>query len=349
MEPTPDTPQAAFELRRCIINSKFRKYRDTSSSTDFRYGLNLPVNSQIFRFAVRRISFPFVCPPYDTSAFYAPKVICAIKFYLPTNTLSSNTNTREFILDARYDDLTSLAAALQSKLRSMLTYTFAEATALGWQGSDALDANGAQNISDTNKMVVSLSGNVLTFTSQKFAVSFSSPPQSSSNANGLAILGFPRLGTFMPQTSPSFSVSSTFVPNLSGSNGSFYLTSNALQAAARSTKPVVGPFQNVIASFYPNGQNLTEINVLFTEPTIYSTAQGNRLDDFDLQLRYETGTPLDLGANEIEVELEMEIMDLTNTSAVRMREAIGLPVIRPYETQKVFQSTFSSGSVARGY
>ena len=341
MEPTPDTPQAAFELRRCIINSKFRKYRSISSSTDFRYGLNLPVNSQIFRFAIRRISFPFVCPPYDTSPSYAPKVVCAIKYYLPTNVLSTNTDIREFVLDTRYDDLAALTAGIQTKLRSMLTYTAGEALTLGW--TDAASATPVQ------KMEVTQSGNVLTFTSQKFAISFSAPPESSTNANGLAILGFPRLGTFMPQTAPNFSVSSTFVPNLSGSNGSFYLTSNALQAAARSSKPVVGPFQNVIASFYPNGQTLTEVNVIFSEPTIYSTAQGNRLDDFDLQLRYETGTPLDLGANEMEVELEVEIMDLTNTSAVRMREAIAMPVIRPFDTQKVFQSTFSTGSRARGY
>lgn len=338
MEPTADTSQAAFELRRCIINSKFRKYRDTSSSTDFRYGLNLPVNSQIFRFAIRRISFPFVCPPYDVSATKCPLVTCIIKYYPVAGPLSTNTDVKYLSLDKRYDDLAALATDVQTKLQTILNYPNGYN---GWVIPSPIAA--------ADRMTVTVVGNSLTFTSQRFAISFSAPPSTSDNANGLAILGFPRLGAFMPQTTPVFQISSSFVPNLSGSNGSFYLTSNALQAAARSTKPVVGPFQNVIASFYPNGQTLTEVNVLFTEPTIYSTAQGNRLDDFDLQLRYETGTPLDLGANEMEVELEIEIMDLTNTSAVRMREAIALPVLRPFDTQKVFQSTFSSGSRARGY
>jgi hypothetical protein len=94
----------------------------------------------------------------------------------------------------------------------------------------------------------------------------------------------------------------------------------------------VGPVPQAIAVI-PISDKGSQIVQEYFENTTFQVTDMERVTDIDFSLRYEDGSRVFLGPNSFILEIEMEFVELKNSSSAQMSEAIQLPYMNPYSTQ----------------
>lgn len=111
-----------------------------------------------------------------------------------------------------------------------------------------------------------------------------------------------------------------------------YLCSQRLSTCTRAFRPLVGPVPQAIAVI-PISDKGSQIVQEYFENTTFQVTDMERVTDIDFSLRYEDGSRVFLGPNSFILEIEMEFVELKNSSSAQMSEAIQLPYMNPYSTQ----------------
>ena len=355
MNPTRTLDTADFSLHRVIFSSRQRVSRTFSQSTDFRCQIDLPRNVDIFRFAIRRVTFPNVASAWDLSN--APYIYYRILEIYDSATYTGVYRTR---LVNRYtaksdvapvgEDTAPTGNQLAIQMRTLSpgiteyysgfqfgVHNYADATLSKTYA--ALMNGGAtegtkfqcyyETANDTHltfkcdpgvNMQVQLLG-----VSESDAGGDQIPAHYGNNILGIAstisaIADIPRRATFPV--------------NLTG-NLHVYLCSTILTATARSMRPIFAPVENCVIAIPVASTYLTLVDHRPESPTIWNCNQDNHWDVVDFQLRYDTGGIVDLGGNDIEIEIEFEVMEQFNPPLRQMQEAIYLPNVNVYDTTKL--------------
>ena len=111
-----------------------------------------------------------------------------------------------------------------------------------------------------------------------------------------------------------------------------YLCSQRLSTCTRAFRPLVGPVPQAIAVI-PISDKGSQIVQEYFENTTFQVTDMERVTDIDFSLRYEDGSRVFLGPNSFILEIEMEFVELKNSSSAQMSEAIQIPYMNPYSTQ----------------
>lgn len=353
MNPTRTLDTADFSLHRVLFSSRQRIERTYSSSTNFKCQIDLPRNVDIFRFAIRRVTFPNVAcqwdlqnPPYLYYRLVATAAVIEysefdIVYRVP---LRHKWTTKEDV--AKVHGGTSPAFGLYNLMMNLDGVSSGGATVYKVISGTVPDVAGYNKAmtgfdieyasKDSSNLTFSLKFNAADVRMQLLGVSeeLAGGDQFPSHyAN--SILGVS--ASTKATTDGAYladDVSMTFPVNLSG-NLHVYLTSTVLSATARSTRPIFASVENCLAAIPVASTYLTLVDHRPEAPTVWSCNQDNHWDVVDFQLRYDTGGIVDLGGNDIEIEIEFEVMEQFNAPSRQMQEAIYLPNVNVYDTTKL--------------
>lgn len=116
-----------------------------------------------------------------------------------------------------------------------------------------------------------------------------------------------------------------------------YLCSQRLSGAARSYPANTASGSNVqaIACVPVGGQSNQYVDFHFYDQTEYVCLGKEQFDEIDFSLRYNKGGIVDLGMNNMVIELEVESVILKNTSRMQMVESIHMPNFNAQDTAQL--------------
>lgn len=336
MNPTRDLDTADFSLHRVLFSSRQRVERTYSSSTNFKCQIDIPRGQDVFRFAIRRITFPNVANPWDlTNAPY---------FYYQVNAYVHNTDQLNWSgvyfvrFSTSWTKLADVPASLEAMMKQGSLYQTLSgappATLTGNPYMDYLSVTLA-TAGDTNLTFASTNkdlGVILLSIQEQLAGGDKEVSHYGNN-----IIGVSETSPLIRELTPGISVQSYVTPFPIILSGLLhvYLTSTTLSATARSNRPMFAPVENCIAAIPVASSYLTMVDHRPEAPTVWNCNQLNHWDVVDFQLRYDTGGLVDLGGNDIEIEIEFEIMEQFQAPPQQMREAIYVPVVNTYDTSKL--------------
>lgn len=357
MNPTRTLETADFSLHRVIFSSRQRLSRTFSKSTDFRCQIDLPRNQDVFRFAIRRVTFPNVANPWDLNN--------------PPNLYFRLRDTTGGTFDAIYRVPLKYKWSTKSDVAKISNITVPNAVSGGVDppfGIKALmcnlegNANGGAQI---DKLISGTAPSASAYNSLIGALDIFFESTTNDNALTFNMRGITDAGARLQllgmyeadaggdklpshYANPILGISVTtpeldngsapltmpFPVNLTGLLH-VYLTSTILTATARSMRPFFGPVENCLAVIPVASTYLTLVDHRPEAPTVWNCNQDNHWDVVDFQLRYDTGSVVDLGGNDIEIEVEFEVMEINNTPTQQMKEAIYMPYVNTHDTTKL--------------
>lgn len=336
MNPTRTLETADFSLHRVIFSSRQRLSRTFSKSTDFRCQIDLPRNQDVFRFAIRRVTFPNVANPWDlTDAPYL--------YFRVQNTTANWSGVYRVRLTYRWTEKIHVAASVANDFvedGQLLDLMRTKAERVTVETGSAPAGSDTDFTTLMAKLDIYFSGNQLTFAvenpsdliltvlgMEESAAGGDQPPSHYANN----ILGISQ--TIGPLNSNQ-TQTAKFPVNLTGLLH-VYLTSTILTATARSMRPVFAPVENCLTVIPVASTYLTLVDHRPEAPTVWNCNQDNHWDVVDFQLRYDTGNVVDLGGNDIEIEIEFEVMEQFNPPMRQMKEAIYVPFVNTFDTTKL--------------
>jgi hypothetical protein len=119
---------------------------------------------------------------------------------------------------------------------------------------------------------------------------------------------------------------------------SLYLCSQRLSGTSRAYETMRAPVKQAICSIPVSGQMDSFISYEPMEPTVFIMTADEQLSSVDFSLRYPNGNLVELGANSLEIELEVETVDISNNNQTVMEDSIRLPRFNVYDTQVLLGS-----------
>ena len=350
MEPTKTLDTAEFSLHRVIFSSRQRIERSYSSTTNFKCQIDIPRNQDIFRFAIRRVTFPNVSTAWDLNSppylYYRVELSDSVGESIYRVPLMTRFTTK---VDVAPNSVPQAVATLGSGTLQYLMSILGPNTAEWVSGNVLTKAVYEGRMSklrilfptvSATQLNVSLlpsdNANTVTLTllgSNEDAAGGDQEPAHYANS----ILGVART-VVMNQTTATVGTSTTitlpFPVNLTGLLH-VYLTSTTLSATARSMRPMFTPIENCLLAIPVASSYLTLVDHRPEAPSVWNCNQGNHWDVVDFQLRYDTGGLVDLGGNDVEIEVEFEVMEQHLPATQQMRESIYVPMVNMYDTTRL--------------
>lgn len=341
MNPTRDLDTADFSLHRVIFSSRRRLQRTFSESTDFKCSIDIPRSQNIFRFALRRVTFPNVANPWDLKN--PPYVYFRAGIEAVTG-MVTNMGVYRVKLSKAWTSKSQVAGLadtynVPNGINQLLTTNaelYTNELAAFLPGSTAFTEMMAQvrvyfESESSNMLFIKMASPTIA----RFQFLGVSDPDAGGDQElshyGNNILGISKSTQLLGDNDDH---TCEFPVNLTGMLH-VYLTSTTLTATARSMRPMFAPVENCLMAIPVASTYLTMVDHRPEAPTIWSCNQDNTWDVVDFQLRYDSGGLVDLGGNDIEIEVEFEVMEKFNEPLQQMKEAIYMPVVNVHDTSKL--------------
>lgn len=351
MQTEASTAEYQYNLHRRHISSKnaikkqsYDKYRNSNFINQFATDRS----EQLTRFCVRSVKFANVAAPWDVTN--PPSIYFQVGLYLYQIPLNFKVTTfAELVAALKLATLSNGSGVVDST--KIIPLSGAPALVLPASHSIFGDNTDNQTLIQLSLSSSSLAKNRIYFYRRgtdfpgstyiihtQFSLSNSpaaSVPSPYNRTDALSVdTASAILGLELPcvLASASNSFTADYVYNLVGAS-TLFLCSQRLSTCTRAYETIRCLVKQCILTV-PVAQ-LTNSYIVYepTDPTVFVSTGDEALNTIDFSLRYENNNLVDLGANALEIELEVETVDIKNGTRSTMNETIHLPRFNAYDTQ----------------